>query len=93
MSTTDDQRQVAIKRLNAKRDFRIHLVVYILVNALLIMIWAVSGAGYFWPIWPLAGWGIGLALHGYNTYGRAPITEDEIQAEMRRHGTYDGSGQ
>ncbi len=93
MSTTDDQRQVAIKRLTAKRDFRVHLVVYVLVNALLIMIWAVSGAGYFWPIWPIAGWGIGLAMHGFNTYGRSPITEDEIRAEMQRHGTYDGPGQ
>jgi hypothetical protein len=25
--------------------------------ALLIAIWALSGAGYFWPVWPLVGWG------------------------------------
>jgi hypothetical protein len=23
----------------------------------------VTGAGYFWPIWPLLGWGAVLALH------------------------------
>ena len=33
---------------------------FVLVNVLLIAIWAASGAGYFWPIWPLLGWGIGI---------------------------------
>jgi hypothetical protein len=27
---------------------------------MLIVIWATTGAGYFWPIWPLLGWGVGL---------------------------------
>jgi hypothetical protein len=26
------------------------------VSLLLIGIWAVSGAGYFWPIWAIGGW-------------------------------------
>src|SRR4051794_14107468 len=42
---------------------RIHLTVYALVNLFLIAIWAVSGGGYFWPIWPILGWGIGVAAH------------------------------
>jgi hypothetical protein len=28
------------------------------VMTLLIAIWALAGAGYFWPIWPLLGWGV-----------------------------------
>src|SRR5918994_1248594 len=31
---------------------------YLAVSALLIMIWALTGAGYFWPIWPILGWGV-----------------------------------
>ena len=27
--------------------------------------------GYFWPIWPMLGWGIGLASHGLATLGLA----------------------
>ena len=27
---------------------------------LLVAIWALTGAGYFWPIWPMLGWGIGV---------------------------------
>lgn len=38
------------------------LVAYALVNAMLIAIWAATGAAYFWPIWPLLGWGIPLAV-------------------------------
>ena len=42
---------------------RIHLTTFILVNLLLIGIWAASGGGYFWPIWPILGWGIGVGCH------------------------------
>ena len=31
---------------------------YLAVSALLIVIWALTGAGYFWPIWPMLGWGV-----------------------------------
>jgi hypothetical protein len=37
-----------------------HLRAYIAVNVMLVAIWALTGAGYFWPIWPILGWGVGL---------------------------------
>ena len=37
-------------------------IVYAQVNALLIAIWAVSGAGYFWPAWVMAWWGLAIVL-------------------------------
>jgi len=42
------------------RTIRPDVAAYLAVNLLLIVIWAATGAGYFWPIWPLLGWGIGL---------------------------------
>ena len=42
-------------------EFRSHLTTYVLVQLLLIAIWAASGAGYFWPIFPMLGWGFGVA--------------------------------
>ncbi len=83
--TMDDQerRDVAIKRIKDKRDFKTHAVSYVVVNIFLIGVWAVSGGGYFWPGWVMAGWGIGLVLHGWQTYrGERPITEEDIQREM-----------
>jgi eukaryotic-like serine/threonine-protein kinase len=46
-----------------RQSFKIHLTFYLLVNVLLIGIWAASGGGYFWPVWPILGWGIGVAGH------------------------------
>lgn len=37
------------------------LVAYVLVMAMLLGIWALTGMGYFWPIWPMLGWGTGVA--------------------------------
>jgi hypothetical protein len=85
MSTQDERRESAIRQLNEKRGLRGHVVVYLLVNTMLVAIWAVTGAGFFWPIWPIAGWGIGLALNAYSVYfGPKPLTESEVQAEMDR---------
>lgn len=46
-----------------RRRFKIHLSLYVMVNVLLIGIWAASGGGYFWPVWVLLGWGIAVACH------------------------------
>jgi hypothetical protein len=79
-------RDYARKRLQAKRDFTSHLVAYAVVNALLVGVWAMTGAGYFWPAWVLAGWGAGLVLHAWDVFWRRPITESEIEDELRRRG-------
>jgi class 3 adenylate cyclase len=46
-----------------RTSIRIHATIYVLVNLMLIGIWAASGGGYFWPIWPILGWGIGVGAH------------------------------
>src|SRR3954454_16536401 len=50
-------------RSGLETSVRIHLTTYLVVNLLLIGIWAASGGGYFWPIWPILGWGIGVGCH------------------------------
>ncbi len=81
--TDEELRREAIVRLGKKRDFGAHLLAYVLVNGLLIVLWAVTGAGFFWPLFPLMGWGIGVAFHAWDTYGRPP-TEERIRREMDR---------
>ena len=41
-----------------------HVRAYVAVSLMLVAIWALTGAGYFWPIWPILGWGIVLADTG-----------------------------
>jgi hypothetical protein len=80
----DKSRKAAIRRLQAKRSFGQDLVAYIVVNAFLVIVWLMTGAGYFWPGWVLAGWGLGLVLHGYTVFVQKPITEADIRREMGR---------
>lgn len=87
MVETDDARDLAIKRLKNRRDFKAHLVVYVVVNAFLWLLWVFTDdakSGVPWPIWPTLGWGIAIVLNAWNVYGSRPITEDDIQNEMKR---------
>jgi hypothetical protein len=79
-------RKQAIERLKKRQDFRAHLLVYTLVNALLWGIWAVTtGAGGFpWPAFVTAGWGIGVIMNAWDVYGRKPFTEADVQHEIQR---------
>ena len=79
----DERREWAIKRIRAKREFWVHLFVYFAVNTFLVVIWAVTSGGYFWPIWPMLGWAIGLGAHGLSVFaGPRQITEERINREL-----------
>jgi hypothetical protein len=81
--TTTSDYELARGRLLRKRKFRGDVVAYIVINAFLVGIWAVSGFGYFWPGWVLAGWGVLLVLDWWDAYHRQDVTEADIQSEMR----------
>ncbi len=78
------EREDARRRLQARRDFGSHLVAYVVVNAFLVAVWAVTGSGYFWPIWVICGWGVGLVLHAWDVFVRRPVTEADVDAELHR---------
>jgi hypothetical protein len=79
-----ERREAALARVKAKREFRNHVAVYLIVNAMLVVIWALSGQGYFWPVWPILGWGVGLAIHGWTVFFDRPVSEEEIRKDMDR---------
>jgi hypothetical protein len=89
-SGDDTLRSAAVQRLHRRRDFFQHLISYVIVNTLLVTVWLVLGltAGFWfpWPLFPIAGWGIGLAFHAWATFGppSRPISEDAITREMQR---------
>ena len=67
MTTGMSEEQIyeqAKKRVEEKKGFFIHLTVYIVVNIVLVLIWAFAvGGGFPWFIIVLGGWGIGLLFH------------------------------
>ncbi len=86
MIDADRKRQVAIDRITAKRDFKIHVAVFAVANLVFVVGWLLTGPpSYFWPIWPFLGWGLGLAYHGWCVYARKrPISDDDIEREMHK---------
>ncbi len=79
-------RDRAVQRLKAKRHFWSALITWIALSAMFIVIWAVTGMGGFWPVWPIAGIAIGVVATGIRAFGPGSTgpSESDIQAEMRR---------
>jgi len=84
MTDSRELRQAAVSKIKAKREFRLHAVIFVLANIIFVVGWAMTGAGYFWPIWPFVGWGMGLAFHGWSVHFERPISEDEIRRELEK---------
>jgi len=88
--TLDQRREVALGRTKEKRAFKISLVIFVSVNALLLVLWAalnvagLQSTGQLW-IYPVVMviWAVVLAAQGYNAYRTKPYREDQIQREIR----------
>ncbi|MFC1952588.1 2TM domain-containing protein [Chloroflexota bacterium] len=48
----------ATKKVKAKKSFYGGLATYLVVNTVLVVIWALSGQGNMWFLWPLGIWGV-----------------------------------
>jgi hypothetical protein len=73
----NELRELARKRV----EFRAHLFVYMVMNAALWIIWYVTGSNYMWPIWPTAGWGVGLIFHYLFEYRQTKLMWEEEEYE------------
>ena len=60
--------EAAKQRVEDIKGFYIHIVTYVVVNAVLLIINLVSSPEYCWFIWPLMGWGIGLVIHAFTVF-------------------------
>ncbi|MDH6198008.1 hypothetical protein M2272_004667 [Mycobacterium frederiksbergense] len=62
-----DPRRRAAQQRAARLGVTIHLAAYLAGALLMLGIWLAAGLGgggwYFWPVWPIMGWGIGVASH------------------------------
>lgn len=68
---TDQQHDEEIWRLaKARVDFKWSLMAYFVINASLVAFWFLTSSHhhYFWPIWPIMGWGIGIVFQYFHAY-------------------------
>ena len=83
----EDLERLAHKRAGAKLGWYIHLTLYVVVN---IIIFSFSRYGFGnrpWSVFPLLGWGFGLALHGISVFllGKGSgVRERLVQRERDR---------
>ena len=64
LSEADARRQA-----RKERAFYRHLAQFVVVMAGLAAINLLASPGYLWFLWPLLGWGVGLASHAAATFG------------------------
>ena len=72
METEKDRElwRIAKKRVGFKR----HLATYIIINAMFWLLWVFTEmkdeekSSFPWPVWPMLGWGIGLAFSYLDAY-------------------------
>jgi hypothetical protein len=88
--TADDTERLlqrrARRRVGMKMGFCIHALVFVLVNLGLFALNAYTGGGR-WAIFPLLGWGLGLAIHGIVTFVSLQgdgWRDRMVQSEMER---------
>ena len=75
--------EVAQKRAG----FKSHLISYVIINGFFWALWLFSGNDHGdnervpWPVWPMLGWGIGVAFHyaGAYIFPKANLVEKEYQ--------------
>ncbi|MBI3140617.1 MAG: 2TM domain-containing protein [Rhodocyclales bacterium] len=65
----DTNKELAVRRQVARlRGFYRHALIYVAVNAGLLLIDLLRSPGEFWVVWPLAGWGVAVAIHGLSVF-------------------------
>lgn len=64
-----DAETEARERVAEIKTFYSHLASFLIVNTMLVGIWLATGSSHFWPIYPILGWGMGLASHASAIFG------------------------
>ena len=65
----DPVEQEARRQVKKLKEFYNHAGIYVVINIVLIAINLLTSPGTFWAVWPLMGWGVGLAIHAVEVFG------------------------
>jgi 2TM domain len=66
----DEAYKAAREQMLEIKGFYGHLAAFILVNAGLFILNMLTSPHQIWFIWPLFGWGFGLAAHAISVYSK-----------------------
>ncbi|WP_315835947.1 2TM domain-containing protein [Bradyrhizobium prioriisuperbiae] len=77
---------LALAHVRKIKGFYMHIAQYALVMGVLTVVNLLIYPHRLWVIWPALGWGIGLALHGLQTFDKIPFLNgawEKRQVEKR----------
>jgi hypothetical protein len=77
-------REREARQILKRRTFYLHLSIYLAVNLMLIVIWALAGGGFPWFLFVLMGWGIGIVAHGASAFLLSHPDDIVLEREQRR---------
>ncbi|MEL6163248.1 MAG: 2TM domain-containing protein [Cyanobacteria bacterium J06628_3] len=63
LTQTKASKEQKARREIVRKGFKAHLTSFVAVNVFLVIINLTTTPGYFWAIYPISGWGLGLFMH------------------------------
>lgn len=86
MNTQEEKEKALWQMAKARVGFKWALLSYIVVNSFLVTIWLFTSWQsdrnlYFWPIWPILGWGVGIAFQYFHAYHGSQLFSTEKEYE------------
>jgi hypothetical protein len=74
------------RRTRAKANLLRLLLWWGLLSVVLVVIWAASGRGYFWPVWPILGFILALGAQAIGVWSRfSPFDDDDDRPGRNRN--------
>jgi len=85
----EEHYQEAKKRVKAKKEFYWNLFTWMVVSFFLFIMNAAVTQGPPWFLFPFLGWGMGVAFHGYDVFGKGgrhnkSWERKQIEKEIRK---------
>lgn len=77
-------REQEARQILRRRVFWLHFSIYVSTNTSLVVIWALTGGGYPWFLFPIMGWGIGLVAHAVVAFLLSDPEQIVLQREQKR---------
>lgn len=74
--------EYAKKRVSKRRKFYSHVIMWLVMSIFFILI-NLATADYFWAIFPILFWGIGVAFHGIRVFS-SEWEDDEVDREYEK---------
>jgi Domain of unknown function (DUF1707)/2TM domain len=69
-------RPPAARRAAAKAALLRTVLWFGTISVVLLVVWAMTGADYFWPIWPILGFLIAVGWQAFAVYGPGAVDDD-----------------